>query len=700
MKYVLGRADWRTLAQGEEHCFLLTNGLGGYCSQTVIGSNARGDHSLLMAAVTAPSERWSMVKRMDEVLYVDGHRYDLASQACVTETQNREGYRFLDVFCYDGLPRWEYTAEGVRVEKRLVMPYGANSLAVHYEITADPGQRAWLEVTPAYGFHPKNALSCEPVAVTCSRRESTWCLAAQGQQLYLETNGRLEEEELHFVRWYRYFQDSSDGRDGWGGAGSLHRIISDEAAGACSVRLSVIYAMDRSWLENIMAAYEHQVSAAVSGLLREELLRQKGVADRSGLRGAAARQLAVSAYAYLTRRDSTRGMSIIAGFPFFGDWGRDTMIAFYGCTLATGEQETARNILRTFMRYCRRGIMPNLFPEGNEPPLYNTVDASLLFINALWEYLQKYPDQDFAAEALPVAESIVCWYACGTDYNIHMDEDALLAAGSGLWQLTWMDVRYNDILPTPRHGKPVEINAYWYNAVSILRQLYLNMAQGSSVKVPEAQEGCLSEEKRPELTAGWEGMDMLQRADYLDALAEQIKASFLEKFSKPDGTLYDVLADGQPEAMKQIRCNEIFALTLPFTMIGRGQAAKILAQVRRELYTPVGLRSLSLYDREFHPAYGGPQSERDMAYHQGTVWTYPLGAYYRACLRFAENKKEEAMRVARQLEAIEAAMAEGCLGQLPEIYDGEQPGTSRGCFAQAWSVAELLRVYEEAEQYV
>ena len=292
--------------------------------------------------------------------------------------------------------------------------------------------------------------------------------------------------------------------------------------------------------------------------------------EQSGRVSETARQLAVSAQAHLTRRDSTDGMSIMAGFPFFGDWGRDTMIAFYGCTLAIGQMEAAKSILQTFMRYCRRGIMPNLFPEGKDEVMYNTVDASLLFINALWEDLQhvteKECDPSFGPQAIKTAESIISWYEKGTDYNIHMEEDGLLAAGNGLWQLTWMDVRFGDILPTPRHGKPVEINAYWYNAVCIVRELLKKQGE---------------EEK----------------AARLDVLSEKIKNSFLKKFTKIDGTLYDVLPEnGEPDdASKQVRCNEIFALTMPFTMIEAKQAKAILAQVRRELYTPVGLRSLSLH---------------------------------------------------------------------------------------------------------
>lgn len=686
MDYILGKSDWKTMRRGEEHSFLLVNGLGGYCSQTVIGSNARHDHNLLTAALVAPTKRFAMVRRMEEILHVGTNAYRLDSQSYVTSADDALGFRYLDSFFYDGLPCWEYMAEGVRVTKRLTLVYGTNSLAMQYKIQSDEGVDAWLEVIPVYGFHSKNDRPLAYDSITCQEKEHFLEMASKEATLYLDTDGSIEPMEETVVQWYRFDQDGPDGRDGWGGGRKLHRIVSahttDEETDSrvlndCTT-LDLLYGMDEGWMTRMATVAKKMETdrAAVFALLwNQEKNRQETIMKKSGRTSEAARQLAVSAQAHLTRRDSTDGMSIMAGFPFFGDWGRDTMIAFYGCTLAIGEMEAAKSILKTFMRYCRKGIMPNLFPEGKDEILYNTVDASLLFINALWDYLQHVTDEErddaFEAEAIKTAESIISWYAKGTDYNIYMEEDGLLAAGNGLWQLTWMDVRFGDILPTPRHGKPVEINAYWYNAVCIVRELFKKQGEN-------------------------------EKAARLDALSAKIKTSFLAKFTKPDGTLYDVLPEkGEPDASsKQVRCNEIFTLTMPFTMIEGKQAKAILAQVRRELYTPVGLRSLSLYDPQFHPHYGGSQFERDMAYHQGTVWVYPLGAYYRACVRFANDQKKEAESVLHQLDQLEAALAEGCLGQLAEIYDGECPGESRGCFAQAWSVAEMLRAYEDAENAV
>ena len=304
------------------------------------------------------------------------------------------------------------------------------------------------------------------------------------------------------------------------------------------------------------------------------------------------------------------------------------------------------------------------FPEGQEEPRYNTVDAALLLINCVWLYYQKTGDRDFVREAWPVMVRIVHAYRTGTHHAIGMDTDGLIFAGKGMDQVTWMDVCVDGILPTPRHGKPVEINAYWYNALRILQELALTLGEDGTA---------------------------------YGRLAEQVKTSFTDLFwMEEKGYLKDVVSG--TGADEQLRCNQIWAVTMPFTMLPPAQEQRVVESVRRHLYTPFGLRTLSPEDPEFHPFYGGSQRERDMAYHQGTVWPYPLGAYYLAWLKTHGSTAEAAAQVREQLGNMEAMLREGCVGQLPEIYDGGNPGPSKGCFAQAWSVGELLRVYEALEQ--
>lgn len=306
--------------------------------------------------------------------------------------------------------------------------------------------------------------------------------------------------------------------------------------------------------------------------------------------------------------------------------------------------------------------MPNMFPEENEAPIYNTVDAALLFIEVVYRYYQASGDEAFVKEAFPVMESIIEWYVHGTEYGIHMDQDGLIAAGKDLWQLTWMDVRYEDILPTKRHGKPVEINAYWYNALKIMEEF---------------------------------SEDQAKKQQY-QAMADETKSSFLRLFwDEERGYLKDVISGTDEE--DQIRCNQVWALSMSFVMVDQEKALRILDVIYKHLYTPWGLRSLSPMDSAYHGQYGGSQKERDLAYHQGTVWAYPLGAYYCARLRFAKDQQKELRFVKEQLLALDACIREGCAGHIAEIYDGDRPVKSQGCFAQAWSVGELLRVYDLIE---
>lgn len=362
--------------------------------------------------------------------------------------------------------------------------------------------------------------------------------------------------------------------------------------------------------------------------------------------------------------ESTNGKTILAGFPFFEDWGRDTMIALPGVCISTGQYDAAKEILRTFAVHEKDGLMPNLFPEGGTEPMYNTVDAALLFINCVYLYDKAAKDTDFVREVWPVMERIVEKYREGTHYGIRMDEDGLILAGEDLWQVTWMDVRVGEILPTPRHGKPVEINAYWYNALCIM-----------------------------ELFASMFGKDYNEYRK----LAKKAKASFRKKFWMDDRKCLKDLISGT-KADTQVRCNQIWAVSMPFTMLEPEQEKQIVETVFETLYTPYGLRTLEEADEEFHPFYGGRMEERDMAYHQGTVWTFPLGAWYLAYLKVHGYSMESKEEVKEMLETIESAMREGCIGQLPEIYDGENPVSSKGCFAQAWSVGEILRVYEAIEK--
>ena len=646
MKFIYGKQDWMTMSRGQENCYLLTNGLGGFSSATMIGSNSRNDHALLMGCIEAPNHRYNLIHRLEEWLEVAGNALCISSQEYRDSAKNEEGYRYLSSFTFEDYPQWVYDVDGVTVLKEVAMRRDSNLVAVRYEIENRTRSNAVLRVTPHLQFAPKG------VQITREKRfyitESS--VSSEGICVYFKTDGAVRHFSQRFVEGLYYAYDACDRREPYGTTCVNHTIEKRVGAGE-EAQLEILYDME-------------EIHTDARMVLREAAEYRKTLADACNMQSEVARMLAKSANQFVAWRKSTGGKTMLAGFPFFEDWGRDTMIALAGCCISTGQTETARSILETFAAYCRKGLMPNLFPEGESAPWYNTADAALLFVNAVYLYYEKTKERLFVKKMWGVMKEILQSYKEGTDYGIRMDEDGLILAGQGQDQVTWMDVKVGEILPTPRHGKPVEINAYWYNALCVMERF---------------------------------GELLGERGEY-GLLAMQAKESFREKFWNPKkGCLKDVISG--TGADEQIRCNQIWAVSMPFTPLNKGQERQVVDTVFEKLYTPCGLRTLEMSDPQFCGTYGGEQIKRDLAYHQGTVWVFPLGAYYLAYLKTREYSGEAIVTVRRQLEVMERAMREGCIGQLPEIYDGRTPGFSRGCFAQAWSVGEILRVYETIEKH-
>lgn len=646
MKFVYGKQDWSTKERGQETCYLLTNGLGGFSSCTMIGSCTRNDHALLMAAVKAPNYRCNMIHHLEETLIAGGNVRAISSQDYINTEKDENGYRYLDTFTFADCPKWIYRVDGVEITKEIAMKHGENTVAVVYEVENRSEKEAVLSVTPHLQFVPKG----KQLEATQTFSVNDHVIASNGHHVYFRTSGKVEHFPERFMEGFYYAYDDCDGRCATGNTKINHRVTKTVPAGEKEV-LSIVYSMK----EDIEEAKEIiQGAKEYRGILEQQ----------AGLRHPLARVLVKSADQFIAERESTKGKTILAGYPFFEDWGRDTMIALTGCCICTGRQEDAKQILRTFAIHCRGGLMPNLFPEGENEPMYNTVDAALLFIHAVYQYDRAFREQAFVEELWPVMEEIVASYCHGTDFHIQMEEDGLISAGADLEQVTWMDVRVGEILPTPRHGKPVEINAYWYNALCIMSEFAKVLG------------------KNPEM---------------YEKLAVRVRKSFREAFwNEEKSCLKDVLS--QTAADEQIRCNQIWAVSMPFSLLEEEQEKKIVDTVFEKLYTPYGLRTLSMDEEEFVGSYGGEQLKRDLAYHQGTVWGFPLGAYYLAYLKVNHGEKTAREKVKEQLEVLESALREGCVGQLPEIYDGAIPNASRGCFAQAWSVGELLRVFAELER--
>ncbi|MCD7752608.1 MAG: amylo-alpha-1,6-glucosidase [Lachnospiraceae bacterium] len=695
MRFLYGNHHFKSLTRGEESCYLMTNGLGGFSSMTMIGSSARNDHALLMSCEKkeAPNHRYNMVHHLTEKLSVNGREVYLSGQQYTEKENNEDGYLHQTSFSYEIYPFWSYVCDGVTVEKTIVMAHDRNLVGVRYEISNRSETDAILRVTPALQFMPKGHLLPKTQKFAISEAEKTkepgkvhaasLTVISNQRSLHIQTNGAVFTFPARYRDDFYYAYDARDGRPERGACAMNHCVEFTAAAGQtfCGVILYSTEPLD----EDMFLTDDH--NGAFACIMREMEERYQTLLYASGLKTPLSQALVYAADSFISYRASTDRETILAGFPFFEDWGRDTMISLPGLCLSTGRFDLARNILDTFAQHCKKGLMPNLFPEGKNEPMYNTADAALLFIITVYEYYRRTKDAAYVKKIWPVMSEIVCYYANGTDYHIYMDEDGLLCAGGGLEQVTWMDVRVGDILPTPRHGKPVEINAYWYNVLKIM-EFFQNAITGT-VSAPAF-------------------------AGDFHTMAEHTKASFGQKFwNEEAGCLKDVLSgeiasEGEmeaagadpvkPECDTQIRCNQIWAVSLPFSVLPEDKEKMVVDTVFRRLYTPLGLRTLDPDDPDFHPTYGGSMHERDMAYHQGTVWVYPLGAYYLAYLKVNHYSAEAKSIVSEQLDGITAALREGCVGQLPEIYDGLHPAESRGCFAQAWSVGEILRVCEILEK--
>ncbi len=646
MEFTYGKNDWKTLRRGQENSYLLTNRKAGYSALSMISSCSRNEHNLLMACVKAPNTWVQMITKIEEVILVGDHRVSTAAQEYVSEENNENGQKYLQGFTLNDFPTWHYIAHGVEIVREVVLKHEENLVLVSYTLINHTSHSAQVILRPWMRFTPKGEMPLKDQKFVLSDESIT----SNGYQLFFHASGNLEIEKQTYKDNLYFEDDAKDAKDSLGSMISNHSFNHALAPGEVKTT-SMMYSL-------------HPIKDTPDKIKEVELSRRKRLVEKSGMSSALGKQLALACDQFVVDRESTGAMTIIAGYPFFGDWGRDTMIAALGCCISAGRKEETRNIFRTFIAYLRKGLMPNMFPEGDQPPLYNTVDASLLFIYAVYEYYLEFEDIDFIEETFDSMMEIIYWYKNGTDFHIKMDTDGLILAGADFEQVTWMDIRIGDVLPTPRHGKPVEINAYWYNALKII--------------------GFFSE--------------LVHRGDKnsYEMLAEKVKASFLKKFwNEEENCLKDVVSGTKADL--QVRCNQIWAISMPFGMLPRDKEALVLEKVFTTLYTPYGLRSLSPEDPEFKPFYGGTLWKRDTAYHQGTVWAFPLGAYYLAYLKVHDYSDVARVKVISDLHLLEGTIREGCLGQIAEIFDGENPEESKGCFAQAWSVGELLRALKKAE---
>ena len=651
MKFFYGKNDFKSFKSGNQNSYLLTNGLGGFSSTTLINSLTRNDHSLFMACTKAPNNRKNIISKVEEILLIDNKEVYLSSQEYVSYTKNTEGFNHINSFSQEYLPEWTYFYDGVEIKKTIVYEHSKNTLGIKYSIYNGNDKDVKLKVIPVFVFANRGEILPNPHNYKINDDSFT----ANNIELKIASNytGKIVTTPS-FVNDYYFAYDAVDGRDSIGSGTTL---------------VSYFYNCKSKSKENyeIIFSLEKDSTKDIDTLITNEIKRQKALINNAGYDDEIAKTLVRATDQFISHRDSTNSKTILAGYPWFEDWGRDTMFSILGSCISTRRFYDAKDIFRTFIKYLSKGLMPNLFPEGGIEPMYNTVDASLLYVYALYEYYTASGDLEFIKnEGFAAVLDIIKWYKKGTDFNIYMDEDYLINAGEGFSQVTWMDVRYDEILPTARHGKPVEINAFWYNALKI---------------------------------ASFFGKKLNINVDEFDLLSEKVKKSFEEKFWNPDkNCLKDVVSGNDYDL--QVRSNQIWAVMLPFSPLAKDKAKLVVDKVYQELYTPYGLRTLSKYDSEFVPEYGGSHFKRDMSYHQGTVWPFVLGGYFISYLKVNDYSAKAKLKVREQLDLFESCLREGCVGQIAEIYDGLNPNESRGCFAQAWSVSEILRVFSELNKKV
>ena len=664
--YQYTQKDWTTFKEGIKREWAVTNGIGGYAGSSMIGAHSRTHQGYLIASLHAPIERYLVFSKINETATVGTSTVSFeTSQHCASgKTVYTEGQKFLTSFIYDGSVHYTYKTDNFSFEKHITLKRNANVCAVSYELTAGDSDCTFT-LTPLFNYREHSESSTpDTLRFDTFTEDRTFYLVPEKNKdidiRFQTSEGTFSERETVYdidMQLQIEVDLETDGLD-------CHY---------CPVDLSIAVPANTTKKVSILCSIgdvnerPSPVSATEAFSILEENARcHAELFEKAGYRDSFANQLVLASDQFLTYRESTKMMTVLAGLPWFTDWGRDTMIAFTGLTLCTKRFKEAEEILLTFARYIRHGIVPNMFPDDNMPPLYNTVDASLWYFYAVYQYLNYNPAAEaetFVKEQIFLhLKEIVSAYEKGTDFSIYMEDDGLIHAGSGLDQITWMDVRVGDWVATPRHGKPVEINALWYNALRIMESLCEKFDEDASA---------------------------------YRARANQVKESFNAKFwDSSNQCLFDVVDGDEPD--DHIRPNQIYAVSLPFSLLPEEQEKAVVALVEKELFVGCGLRSLAPDHPDYHGIYCGALAKRDAAYHQGTAWGFLLGGFFSAYMKVNHHSSSAAENAVRMLEPVRKHLTDsGCIGSISEIFDGDAPHNPRGCYAQAWSVGEVLRCYCE-----
>ena len=595
--------------------WIVTNNIGGYASSTIAGTNTRKYHGLLIAPLDPPLKRYLLLAKLEEKL----GEFDLSTNKYINAIYP-EGYRFLKKFELNPLPTFYFSTPSGDVKKTVFMVNGKNTTIVRYDVSA----RCKLEIRPLVNYRSIHAETRTDLLFKQTSEKNCTRIYLDGKPiLYLSSDKAAYADSDFTDKWYRNFEFEREIERGESHLDNNFNpgVFFINCRGKTSFS---IIASDRNYRFTGREIYAEKRRIKALCTFKKPFLNQ----------------LAIAADSFLVSKNR---YSAIAGYHWFGDWGRDTMVSLPGLCLVTKKYKIAEKILKTYANNCKKGLIPNLFLSGK---VYNSADASLWFINAVYEYLKYTENYEFVKDIWQTISDIIGYYIDGTD-GIYADEDGLLITGE---QLTWMDIKINDFVVTPRSGKAVEVNALWYNALRIADEL------GSEL------------------------------GEFPGPAADIVESSF-QKFWNSE-YLDDVIGDST------LRPNQILAVSLPFSPLKKQQQKKVVSVIQKELLTPYGLRTLSPKDSRYKKEYSGNRFDRDCAYHQGTVWPWLLGHFITAFLKVNPKKRTQAMEM---IKPFKKHLEEAGLGTISEVFDGSEPHKPGGCISQAWSVAEILRVSVEYE---
>jgi predicted glycogen debranching enzyme len=653
--------------------WILTNGLGGYASSTVLGINTRKYHGLLVAAFHPPRDRRVCLAKLDEEVKIENNIYPLSANEFQDGIFPR-GHIFLKEFSSSPFPSYTYTVENVEVQKTIFMPYEKNAVITIYNVLNRSDFNVEIRVFPLINWRHFHSVTDrwkipwqfvqkredKKVDIRFGAPQSTLMMTttegsylATGkwiEKMYYREEAKRGESRLDDCYQLGCFQIDVKAKENGKFAITAVAYKNEDYARKVLVEMPVtMYDME--------ALYEQEINRH-ENLLTKFYEKHKNIQPKDWLNW-----IVLATSMFTVKGMNSKQSSVIAGYHWFGTWGRDTFISLPGLMLITGRFENARQVFLTFKNQCKNGLIPNFFPDRTGALAYNAVDASLWYVNAVLQYLKYTGDFRFVQEQLwETLKTIIENYARGTTFNINVDSDGLLHHGS---QLTWMDAAIDGQPVTPRAGKAVEVQALWYNALKIMELL--------ANRFKEKDE-----------------------AERYDKIAEKTRKSFVEKFWNPENNyLFDVISEHSKD--DSLRPNQIIAVALDFTMLDNTKNEKIVDVVSRELLTSYGLRTLARNDPKYVGVYAGDRRSRDNAYHNGTVWPWLLGSFTTAFLKTkgsVDYRREHALKNFLLPLFTEQSFKAG-LGTISEIFDGEPPHTPRGCVSQAWSVAEPFRAYVE-----